>query len=276
MNLSAPASHEASPTPVSPFAAHAARYDRMFSPLDDLLAADAQVGPSHLVIDVGCGAGGTSLALAARVGPGGHVFGIDVDAACIRAARARAAGLGNLTFVEGDATKHAFLDATADALVSRMGTLHFEDPAAGFSHLRCALRPGAFVALVAFAAPADNLWAVLPQRAVVEVLGAAPPASGGGAFAWADPGRPRRILSEAGFESVSVEPYAFAACLGDDVEAAAAFFAESHGAALRRAVDGATFERVLDALRAELRPYAGEDGVRVPAKVWRVTARSPG
>src|SRR5258708_38645392 len=44
-----------------------------------LLLAEARAAPGERVLDVGCGPGATALPLAAAVGPGGHVTGIDIS-----------------------------------------------------------------------------------------------------------------------------------------------------------------------------------------------------
>ena len=54
------------------------------------------------VVDLGCGGGRTTLELAARVGPGGEVVGVDISAGMLAAGRERAARLG-----AGNVTGHA-------------------------------------------------------------------------------------------------------------------------------------------------------------------------
>src|SRR3982751_1757782 len=53
------------------------------------------------VLDIGCGSGSTTLALAAAVGPSGTAVGVDIAPAMVEAARraAAAAGVTNATFV---------------------------------------------------------------------------------------------------------------------------------------------------------------------------------
>ena len=47
--------------------------------------------PGQRVVDLGCGAGRTTVELASRVGPGGSVVGVDISAGMLAAA-ARASG----------------------------------------------------------------------------------------------------------------------------------------------------------------------------------------
>ena len=52
------------------------------------------IQPGHSVLDVGCGPGIDTIALAKLVGPTGHVVGVDVDVAMIAEADRRAEQAG--------------------------------------------------------------------------------------------------------------------------------------------------------------------------------------
>ncbi len=62
------------------------------------------IAPGWSCLDLGCGVGGIGDLLSARVGPGGRVVGLDIDAGSLAAARrwAAQAGLDNAEFVRGD------------------------------------------------------------------------------------------------------------------------------------------------------------------------------
>jgi ubiquinone/menaquinone biosynthesis C-methylase UbiE len=79
--------------------------------------------------------------LSSLVGPAGSVVGVDCCGAFLDADRAdaKAAGLGNVNFVEADVQTYAF-DPMHDFCFSRFGTPFFENPVAGL--LRCALPSG--------------------------------------------------------------------------------------------------------------------------------------
>src|SRR5262245_36204077 len=69
--------------------------DAQLEPLGLAVAEQLGPRPGERVLDVGCGAGATSLALAARVAPG-EVVGVDLSAPLLARARARAAGVANV------------------------------------------------------------------------------------------------------------------------------------------------------------------------------------
>jgi len=64
--------------------------EAVFAPIAELLYARARVAAGERVIDVGCGRGATTFAIAEQVGVEGRVIGVDVSALMI--ARARACG----------------------------------------------------------------------------------------------------------------------------------------------------------------------------------------
>jgi SAM-dependent methyltransferase len=66
--------------------------DTMLAPVSDVLIDRAKVKTGERIVDVGCGCGATTIALAQRVGRTGHVFGIDISAPMLARARQVAAG----------------------------------------------------------------------------------------------------------------------------------------------------------------------------------------
>ena len=82
--------------------------DVMLAPVADVLLDSANAKAGERVLDVGCGCGATTRALAARVGPKGHVVGVDISAPMLARARELAPRDAPLEFVLADATIHPF------------------------------------------------------------------------------------------------------------------------------------------------------------------------
>jgi trans-aconitate 2-methyltransferase len=97
------------------------------------------------VLDLGCGTGRVSAQLLERLGPDGHVIGVDGSAAMVAEAQ-RLLGGPRATFRQADLLELT-VDPPADAAVSS-ATFHWiADHDALFAHVRAALKPGApFVA----------------------------------------------------------------------------------------------------------------------------------
>ena len=235
---------------------------------------------SESAVDVGCGCGATTVALAAAVGVTGSVVGVDVSAPMLERARERARGLAQVAFVAGDAARHAF-EPRADLLFSRFGVMFFADPAAAFSNLRRALAPHGRLAFICWRALAQNVWLAVPlaaARRIVQPAGPPPPADAPGPLALADSERVRAILERAGFADVRFAPFDHTMPLGDGRGLdAAAEHALTLGPTARMLAaanpDEATLARVRDEIRASLAPYAVSNVVRLPAAAWIVTAR---
>ena len=166
---------------------------------------DAKAG--ERILDLGCGAGSTTLAIAEAVGPAGRVTGIDISPDLVAHVRQRADLFPQVTIIEADAAEHAFEPAAHDALFSRHGCMFFTDAPAAFANIRRGLRPGARVAMSAFAPLAENPWATVPLAAAESVLGPAPAEAQAspGPFAWAEPSVFRTALGDAGFRAIAWE-----------------------------------------------------------------------
>jgi len=257
---------------------HQPRYDEMLGPLGTYALDAACLQPGHRVLDVGCGCGDTTLESAWRVGPAGGVVGADRSALMLRRARERAAtlGLANVEFVLTDVQVHRFPPASYDAVVSRFGLMLFTDPDAAFTRLARALRPGGHLSFVTWREAMTNAWFTLPLAAAGEHVDLSqvdvPP--GPGPFAFADADLVRGVLRGAGFVDVRLESIDEPVWVGDDADDAAAFFEGANGHKIAAASGAELLPRIVETLRELLVPFAGPEGVRLPASAWLVTARA--
>jgi SAM-dependent methyltransferase len=100
--------------------------------------------PGERVLDLGCGAGTDTLVAAQMVEPGGSVTGVDMTPEMLQKARAAAAEMGqeNVEFVDGEAERLAFPDASFDVVISNGVIDLIPDKDAVFSELFRVLEPG--------------------------------------------------------------------------------------------------------------------------------------
>lgn len=251
--------------------------DRMFRPIEDLLLEAIAPAQPARVLDVGCGTGGTTLALGRRLGPGARCTGIDISAPMVEAARRRAASAGAaLDFVCADAARHAFAPGSFDLVVSRFGVMFFDDPAAAFARLRQAARPGGELRFVAWREPEENPFMTAAERAARPLLPDLPPRvpDEAGQFGLAREARVREVLAQAGWESVACAPVDLP-CGFPEAELAG-YLARMGpvGRALETA-GGALRERVLARVRSAFDPWVADGEVRFTAACWLVSARAP-
>ena len=253
-----------------------AQLDRQIEPLGAEALRVLAPAPGERVVDVGCGCGQTTLALAERVGAAGAATGVDISRPMLEVARRRPVPADAATprFVEADAQAADLGRADYDAAFSRFGVMFFADPAAAFANIRAALAPGGRMTFVCWRPMAENLWMRLPLEAALPLLPPLPPPDpkAPGPFAFADPDRVRGILAAAGFSDIAIAP--FDARIGGgtlDETVAMTFRVGPLGAALRENPHAAP--RVAEAVRRAVADYETADGVLMPAAVWVVSAR---
>jgi SAM-dependent methyltransferase len=233
------------------------------------------------VLDIGCGTGQATVELAQRVEPG-SVTGVDISQPMLDAARRRAAeaAVGNVSFEQLNAETEPLGEARFDIAFSRVGVMFFSEPVVAFTNIRRSLVEGGRLGFVCFQEPDRNPLITVPARAAMGALGLEPPAPGGpGPFALADPELIRRILRDAGFIDVSVEPGPDSAVLNahDGVDALAHRVIEQTpmtGPALASASPEAASAAVA-AVAGVLEEHRHGDEVRFGAATWIVLA-TPG
>ncbi len=135
----------------SRYAVMATRYDascHRIEPLRALAIDKLALRPGDTVIDVACGTGATTEALARAVGPGGCVIGIELSPqmAALGSQRLRSAGLAQAR-IEVAAVQHAVLAERADAFLFSYthDVLQQPEAVAALTHLA---KPGARYALL--------------------------------------------------------------------------------------------------------------------------------
>ena len=256
-----------------------AAQDLLLSPVSEILISRIAARPGDHILDVGCGCGGLSIALAGQVMPDGSVLGIDISAPMLARARDTAPAGLPVAFVLADATVHAFAPASFDLLVSRFGVMFFADPSTSFTNLRRALKPSGRVVFACWREPKQNPWMMAPLQAVYRHVPKLPPQEPDdpGPFAFASEERVSRILTEAGFKDVALEPRELSldVALGKGLETAVQSALEIGPAS--RALEGHPQE-VRDAARQSVRemltPHQRGNHVALPGAIWLVTAKA--
>lgn len=247
--------------------------DRAFAGLTERLLGRIGGCDGLSALDVGCGAGELSLALA-RGNPGAQVLGVDISPELVAAAQQRGEALGNLSFTEANAAQWRPTGPAPDLLVSRHGVMFFDDPVAAFTNLHSLAAPGARLVFSCFRSARLNPWA--SELASLLDVAAVGESTAPGPFAFADEPHVRSVLSDAGWRDAAFEAvdFAYVAGAGDDPvsDALDLFHRIGPGAPVLRALQGDAREQAQRWVRDWLEEHRSGKLVAFPAAAWIVTA----
>jgi SAM-dependent methyltransferase len=169
--------------------------------LDALLPQDGE-----RVLDVGSGAGATTLEAARRTAPSGLVVGADVSVQLTEFARRRAADelVDNVRFLVADVQVERIEGGLFDAAMSQFGVMFFDDPTTAFANIRENVVAEARFCFASWLALSENPWFLGPV--LNEFVEPPPPPAPGkhatGPFALADLDEVASLLSAAGWVGV--------------------------------------------------------------------------
>jgi SAM-dependent methyltransferase len=244
--------------------------ERCFAAVTAAALDFARLAPGMNVLDVGCGAGATTLSIAQTVAPGKAV-GIDLSTALLAAARAKP---GTAQFLEADAAEYPFAP-DFDLVFSRFGVMFFADPVAAFAHLKAALRPGGRLAFVCWCPLQDVPF---HREAFFAARDLFPPQEppiphAPGPFGLADRDYTRGILERSGWRNIRIQRLETQALLGasldEAVEEAMNLGPLAHAS---RGLDEGLRDRIRARIRPALAQHATEEGIALAAPCWLVDA----
>jgi ubiquinone/menaquinone biosynthesis C-methylase UbiE len=249
--------------------------DRMFKPFEDRLVEAVTAGTS--VLDVGCGTGSTTLAVARRVGAEGSCIGVDISEPMLALARARAERERvPARFICANAQEHAFPAGSFDTIVSRFGVMFFENAVRAFANLRRATRGRGRLRVVAWRSPADNPFMTTAERAAEPLLPNLTPRQPGapGQFAFANRERVYSILEESGWTDIDIQPLDVECTLPEE-ELVRYFTRMGPVGRLLDDADDRTRTQVIEVVRPAFDPYVHGSEVRFTAACWMIAAWIP-
>ncbi len=256
---------------------HQQTFDRMLAPIGDLLVDAADPRPDEPTLDVGCGFGTTSSALADS---GALVHGVDISEPMVAEAHLR---VPMATFAIADAQTDP-LSAPAggpfDSVVSRFGVMFFDDPRAAFTNIAGHTVAGGRLTFVcwndkerssAVWAGADVILASLPDRPPDVPVGAPGP------FGLADRDSTADLLAATGWDGITIVGHEVACPIGwphsDGVDERLGVVLDSEpGRLMREQVPASDQPAIIDAVRASLADRVVDGALRLDASIWLVTA----
>lgn len=256
--------------------------ERRVRAVNDLLLRHSAVAAGERVLEIGCGTGAFTAPLANAVGQSGEVVGADISIAMLAGARKRIAesGLKNVSLIEADAQTHRFDPSGFDLVTSRFGVMFFADPAAAFTNLRSAARPGGRLCFACWGPLDVNEHWLIPYRVALHHLGPPEPKPprAPGPMAFSDPDYVRGFLGAAGFEAVEIHretPRIFASAPKEEAEHAC-IMGPSGRLIDEKKPDQATRQQIQREIEEAFAAHARNGAMELPSTVFLVTARRPG
>ena len=254
--------------------------DVMIGPFGETAMERLGLKTGEIVLDVGCGCGGTTIEIARRVGSTGEAVGVDISEIMLARAEdvAAHADTTNVFFELADVEAKPLHRDSFDAAFSRFGVMFFADPVKAFGNVASVLHDTGRIAFACWQALDKNPWLGIQLAAVLPFVEPpeAPPPGAPGPFSFAEPDRVRQVLTDAGFSGVEIEPFAPDMHLGatHDLDDAVDFGLELGPAgALLEDADDDTKARAKASVRAAFEPYLKPEGVMVPSAAWIVSAK---
>ncbi len=123
------------------------------------LVEAAEIQRDEKVLDLACGTGVVTRAAMAKLGPAGHITGLDLNEGMLEVAKAIGnLGVGGLAWVRGSALEMDISDASFDVVLCQQGLQFFPDQHKALSETHRVLRDGgrAWFSIWAEAGPYQN------------------------------------------------------------------------------------------------------------------------
>lgn len=166
-----------------------------------------RLAPGQRILDVGCGTGEPTLAIAQHIAPRGQVTGIDISPRMLAVARLRARmqGITNARFRTADLGRTRPTGPRYHGVISRFGIMFVADVPRALTMLRGALRPGGRAAFAVWGPMSRNPVARLSLEASRPFMEEPPPApeSGPHPLRFGRRGALAGMMRQAGFQGVT-------------------------------------------------------------------------
>jgi SAM-dependent methyltransferase len=247
---------------------------------DEMLRAHPPA-PGSRILEIGCGFGDMTQQLAALVGAGGEVVGIDAAPRFIAAATAEAADVPNASFRVADPQTEPDLGGPYDAAYARFGTMFFANPVVALRNVAGALEPGGRLTMTVWRRKLDNEWMYRGEVIVKGYLGEKPedsdePTCGPGPFSMANADTVCDVLTHAGYDRIELRRVDLPMVMSSLDRAIALVMALGPGGEVIRLL-GDRADQARPQIEADLREglagFVAPDGsVHGPSSSWVVSA----
>ncbi|WP_405490545.1 class I SAM-dependent methyltransferase [Nocardia sp. NBC_00511] len=249
---------------------------QVMQPFEPILVDAVKSRSAHDVLDVGCGFGATTLAVARTLGSEVRCTGVDIAEPMVTAAQANADREDlPVRFLCADAQTHDFEPATFDMIMSRFGVMFFPDPIAAFTNLRRATRTGGSLTAIVWRDTQDNPFMTAAERAAAPLLPDLPPRipNAPGQFGFSDREFVTTVLEASGWTDIDISQLDVTSVMPEPELLGYLSRFGPLGQILPN-VEEPLRSRVIETARAAFAPFVHGNEVRYNAACWMVTAHA--
>jgi len=250
----------------------AERYERVlvpaiFSPWAADLVALAKLRPGERVLDVACGTGVVGRLAAERVGPKGHVTGLDLNESMLEVARSQPipAGAAGVAWVQSSALAMRVPDSSFDVVLCQQGIQFFPDPPQALREMIRVLVPSGrvFTSVWEGSTPYTTaMWSAVERH-----VGADAATTLRKSRAIEDPKALQDLMIQVGFRDVKIIHQTRTARLPAVGDFILRHLAATPVAQAVEALSDSARKALSEDAATALRPYADGDGIAFPETV---------
>ena len=247
----------------------AERYERVlvpaiFAPWAADLVALAKLRPGKRVLDVACGTGVVARLAAERVGPEGHITGLDLNEGMLEVARSQPipAGAAAVAWVQSSALAMRLPDSSFDVVLCQQGIQFFPDRPQALREMIRVLVPSGRVFASVWEGPTPYTTAM--WNAVERHVGADAATTLRKSRASEDPKALQDLMRQAGFRDVKIVCRTRTARLPAVGDFILRHLAATPVAHTVEALSDSARKALSEDAATALRPYADGDGIAFP------------
>jgi SAM-dependent methyltransferase len=240
-------------------------------PATDLMLDLAKIGTGSRVLDLAAGDGDQSFMAAQRVGPTGYVLSTDIaeNFVTFAAHTAEEAGLHQMEARVMDSEQLDVVDASLDAVISRLGIMYFPNPQQALGEAWRVLKHGGRIAVIVFSTSVRNPFFSIPDSIIRKHTGLAPPPpERPGPFRFGEPELLKQAVHDAGFARVESQVLAAPVRMASAAECLR-WRRETSGTLqqMLRGLSDTESQQAWEEIETELEKYEGTEGFESPCEL---------
>ena len=249
---------------------------RLIEPFSKTAIDRVNAQPGDYILDVGCGCGSTSIALAQS---GAKIRGIDISKKMISRAIEKSKGISDISFHATDAASETF-KVEYTHIFSQFGVMFFSDPYAAFSNIRSGLKEKGKITFLCWQGLSENEW-ISSTNEVLESFqpeGMTPPdPKSPGGFAFADNEYVIDILRSTNFSNIEFQALNTKFDMGKTTEELMSLHLDIGPlSVLLESLSKESGRQAIEAVEKSLERRTEKTGLHLSAAAWLVTAEAKG